>query len=123
MHLDKTARYFDAAGYVWMFDAYEGWIWVDPSDGTRVPGSESQAVRCGAGRHGDWTAGAAVSLSQLRRQPVGTLVRDDDGDLYARLSSGSWVVLESPNDTAYVGTEDYSKDLRQPVMKVNVSNG
>jgi hypothetical protein len=62
-------------------------------------------------------------FTATRALPVGTVIRDDDGDLYAKLYGGRWVVLESPNATAYVGTEDDSSDLVRPVTVVSTPNG
>jgi len=55
--------------------------------------------------------------------PVGTVVRDADLDLYAKLYGGAWVVLESPNATAYVGTQDPTRDLVEPITVISTPNG
>jgi hypothetical protein len=62
-------------------------------------------------------------FTALRALPVGTVVRDKDGDLYAKMYGGVWVVLESPNATAYVGTGDDSSDLVRPVTVISTPNG
>jgi len=69
------------------------------------------------------TATASISPFEVNRLPVGAVVRDGDGDLYAKMYGGAWVVLESPNATAYVGTDDHALDLVEPITVISTPNG